>query len=64
MDILDQAQAFEQRERETAIAAHVSKPTTEGSETCHGCGEPIPEARRAAVPYTVLCVTCQSEGEL
>lgn len=27
---------------------------------CEECGEPIPEARRKAVPGVRLCVTCQS----
>jgi len=27
---------------------------------CDECGEPIPEARRAAIPGVRLCVTCQT----
>jgi phage/conjugal plasmid C-4 type zinc finger TraR family protein len=30
---------------------------------CGDCGEPIPEARRQAVPGVRLCVTCQSEAD-
>ncbi|OGQ91891.1 MAG: hypothetical protein A2289_10220 [Deltaproteobacteria bacterium RIFOXYA12_FULL_58_15] len=28
--------------------------------TCHECGEPIPEARRRAVPGVQMCVECQA----
>ncbi|MGJ3523549.1 TraR/DksA C4-type zinc finger protein [Nitratidesulfovibrio sp. D1] len=31
--------------------------------TCEECGDPIPEARRAAVPGVRLCITCQKELE-
>ncbi|MEE4297345.1 MAG: DksA/TraR family C4-type zinc finger protein [Wenzhouxiangella sp.] len=27
---------------------------------CDECGEPIPDARRAAIPGVRLCVTCQT----
>lgn len=30
---------------------------------CEECGDPIPEARRAAVPGVRLCITCQKELE-
>ncbi len=30
---------------------------------CAECGEPIPEARRAAVPGVRLCVACQAEAD-
>lgn len=30
---------------------------------CEECGDPIPEARRAAVPGVRLCVTCQQKQE-
>jgi phage/conjugal plasmid C-4 type zinc finger TraR family protein len=30
------------------------------AEFCAECGDPIPEARRRAVPGVQLCVTCQS----
>ncbi len=35
----------------------------ESSASCEDCGEPIPEARRAAMPGVRLCVPCQSEEE-
>ncbi len=30
---------------------------------CEECGDPIPEARRAAVPGVRLCVECQAERD-
>jgi phage/conjugal plasmid C-4 type zinc finger TraR family protein len=30
---------------------------------CEACGEPIPDARRAALPGVRLCLPCQSERE-
>ena len=30
---------------------------------CEECGEPIPEARRQAVPGVHLCIACQSEAD-
>jgi phage/conjugal plasmid C-4 type zinc finger TraR family protein len=32
----------------------------EGSEHCVECGDPIPEARRRALPGARTCVACQS----
>ena len=30
---------------------------------CHECGEPIPEARRAALPGVRLCIVCQQKAD-
>jgi len=30
---------------------------------CEGCGNDIPEARRAAMPGVRLCITCQTEAD-
>jgi len=35
-------------------------PTGEGPKICDECGEPIPEARRRALPGVRTCVPCQS----
>ncbi|HEY4529622.1 MAG TPA: DksA/TraR family C4-type zinc finger protein [Luteimonas sp.] len=34
--------------------------TGPGRRDCEECGEPIPEARRSAVPGVRLCIACQS----
>jgi phage/conjugal plasmid C-4 type zinc finger TraR family protein len=36
-------------------------PKGESRRDCEECGEPIPEARRKALPGVRLCVTCQQE---
>lgn len=36
-------------------------PRGESLEVCEECGDPIPEARRKAMPGVRLCVACQSE---
>ena len=38
-------------------------PEGEGVTHCIECEEPIPEARRIAIPSVRLCVNCQSELE-
>ena len=38
-------------------------PQGTGLTHCEECEEPIPEARRHAVPGVRLCVNCQSEQE-
>ena len=38
-------------------------PQGAGLTHCEDCEEPIPEARRNAVPGVRLCVNCQSEHE-
>ena len=36
------------------------KTAADSSETCNACGEPIPEARRQAVPGVQTCIECQT----
>ncbi|CAN6959392.1 MULTISPECIES: DksA/TraR family C4-type zinc finger protein [Psychrobacter] len=38
-------------------------PKGESAEFCDECGNPIPEARRLALPGVQHCVSCQSELE-
>lgn len=38
-------------------------PTGESAQYCDECGEPIPEARRQALPGVQHCVRCQTELE-
>lgn len=35
-------------------------PRGESLENCEECGDPIPEARRKAIPGVRLCVDCQA----
>lgn len=43
--------------------ARAGMPAGESAEYCDGCGEPIPEKRRAALPGTRTCVDCQSSRD-
>lgn len=63
MDIADNAQAVERLILEQALAGIGSAAGGESSEYCEGCGEPIPEARRQAVPGCRYCIKCQIEME-
>lgn len=38
-------------------------PKGESAEYCDECGEPIPQARRVAVPGVQHCIGCQNELE-
>ena len=38
-------------------------PKGESLHFCEECGEPIPEARRRALPGVRLCVACQEEAD-
>lgn len=38
-------------------------PTGESLSDCEACGEPIPPARRKALPGVRLCVACQEERD-
>ncbi|MNJ32847.1 hypothetical protein D3C77_275230 [compost metagenome] len=60
----DRAQALEQRERDQAIAAALSRARSTGPSLthCEDCGGEIPEARRA-LGGMIRCVPCQSHFE-
>jgi phage/conjugal plasmid C-4 type zinc finger TraR family protein len=53
---LDQALAARRDAAKPALAAHSFM-------FCDGCDEPIPEARRLALPGCTQCVRCQSIDE-
>jgi phage/conjugal plasmid C-4 type zinc finger TraR family protein len=38
-------------------------PHGESATSCEQCGEPIPEARRAALPGVRSCIRCQEEDD-
>lgn len=38
-------------------------PSGESRRQCEECGNPIPEARRQALPGVRLCVSCQAEAD-
>ena len=46
--------------KDALASVRARMPTGEGLAACEDCGEPIPEARRKALPGARTCVTCQS----
>ncbi|WP_107726118.1 DksA/TraR family C4-type zinc finger protein [Neisseria weaveri] len=38
-------------------------PAGKSARECVECGEPIPEARRQALPGVQLCIACQEEAD-
>ncbi|HDR9337180.1 TraR/DksA C4-type zinc finger protein [Burkholderia multivorans] len=57
------AQQIEQLQRDAAIELARAQCQGAGSEECVVCGEPIPAARRACVPYATRCTECQGRFE-
>jgi phage/conjugal plasmid C-4 type zinc finger TraR family protein len=69
-DQFDMASEQEQNLRADALASHLRRvaaagppPGTESAEECERCSEPIPQARRLAVPGVGLCLQCQARIE-
>ena len=46
--------------KDAVSLARANMPTGEGALFCDECGDPIPEARRKALPGARTCVPCQS----
>ncbi len=60
MDILDQAQDYEIRDRAASIAtARAAVADGPGRKFCLKCEELISPARRRALPGSQLCINCQ-----
>ena len=55
--VLDQ---IEDTVADGVLSARARLPSGEGTVECVECGEPIPEARRKALPGARTCVPCQS----
>lgn len=49
--------------RDAIARARSRLPSGPGRERCEHCDEPIPEARRRAMPGVRLCVTCQQASD-
>lgn len=46
--------------KDALASARARMPSGAGLAECEECGEPIPEARRLALPGARTCVSCQS----
>lgn len=68
-DIFDRATEIEEAQREDALAAQArraglaGKTWRDSAALCRVCEEPIPAARRRAVPGVQTCVACQTDLE-
>ena len=56
----DQIEVSTQEAIERMRLRAVGRGLHESATECDECGEPIPEARRQAIPGVRLCVECQS----
>jgi phage/conjugal plasmid C-4 type zinc finger TraR family protein len=65
-DIADFANDLVQERLDQALAARNAAQPTSAAHSflfCEGCDDPIPEARRLALPGCTQCVICQSIEE-
>ena len=62
MDDIDIAQR-RQAEQITYALSAIKRAAGESATHCAECDDPIPEARRKAVPGCRLCIACQREME-
>jgi phage/conjugal plasmid C-4 type zinc finger protein, traR family len=64
-DFIDRACDLEEMQRAHALARQADRAAQNypSAYECEECGEPIPEARRQAVPGCRLCIDCQREQE-
>ena len=71
IDDIDRAQAREAEILDDALREHhrraglAGKTVTDSAEFCQarGCGQPITDIRRIAMPGVQLCVACQTRRE-
>lgn len=63
MDIADQAQQREEQHRAAALAARPRQTQRPSATHCEACTDPIPEARRQALPGVLLCIHCAERLE-
>lgn len=49
--------------KDAVQAARANMPAGESAACCDECGDPIPEARRLALPGVRTCVPCQGERD-
>lgn len=58
------AQAADRHLSESMRARQSGRGATESYTHCEDCGEPIPEARRLAMPGCIRCIECQEIHEV
>lgn len=60
---LEAAEASVMLEKQGAIARIQGSLSGAGQDDCAECGQPIGEARRAALPSATRCIGCQTMNE-
>ena len=64
MDVSDRATQREEEFRDDALREARRLPALmDSARECRACAEPIPDARRQALPGVQTCVECQTEHE-
>lgn len=59
-DLLDQAQKFEELQRDVALKKRFQAVHRQSLTHCQDCDEPIPEQRRRMINGCTRCVDCQA----
>ncbi|REC94910.1 TraR/DksA family transcriptional regulator [Kushneria indalinina] len=62
-DSIDLANENSQRRLDAALASRTRIGGMPSLTHCDDCGDPIPEARRNAVPGVATCIDCQAFNE-
>lgn len=62
-DAADKANDIAETERQRQVANMRKVRRASLVEDCEDCGEPIPKARREAMPSATMCIFCQELSE-
>ncbi|HCF2340909.1 TraR/DksA C4-type zinc finger protein [Pseudomonas paraeruginosa] len=62
-DLADRANELVLARLDGLLAARPALVIRESAEECQDCSEPIPQARRQAVPGCNRCIDCQARHE-
>lgn len=63
-DIIDNASALEDLQREAALSLHRLNPNAVSATHCEECDEQLSDERRKAYPGCTMCVACLQIVEL
>lgn len=63
-DIIDNASALEDLQREAALSMHRINRNAVSATHCVDCDDAIPDLRRVNVPGCKRCASCQADEEL
>jgi len=64
MDIIDNASALEDLQRDAALSMHRIDHSAVSAERCVDCNDVIPDLLRVNVPGCKRCASCQQDEEL